>query len=445
MTSCLSEPPTDRRTAPRGFLPVILAAQSVIPLSIAGTAIALPQISDDIGADPVPLQWVVNGFNIAFALCTVVWGAAGDRLGHRRVFLAGVTVSVIGATGSAAARGLLALDASRAVAGVGAAAVLTGATALISASYSGAARTRAFAVFGTVNGLGLALGPSVSGALVSTLGWRSVFAAQGLVLGAALLASRRVPFSATGTAPGSSGPRGAVLDLSLLRRPRFAAMLLVPIAGAVGFVTFLTYLPNALGGIHGFTPDAAGLLMLAATAPVLVSPVVVGALVSRRRVAPGTVIGLSLTALVLGDLLMVVLRPGLPVVLVVVPMVLVGLGFGLPVGLVDGEALAAVPSERAGAAAGLLNLARIGSEAVAVAAYAALLSALITGRVGDPEVAQRAAAGHPSAPAAYADALHVVAPVLAAVVVVLALAVRWLLRPTGPQAAEPAGIDPKQV
>ena len=59
----------------------ILVAQFVIPMSITGTAIALPPISDDLGTAAGPLQWVVNGFNVPFALSAVLWGAAADRIG----------------------------------------------------------------------------------------------------------------------------------------------------------------------------------------------------------------------------------------------------------------------------------------------------------------------------------------------------------------------------
>ena len=83
-----SPPPT---TAPsRAVLPVILLAQFVIPLSIAGTAVGLPAISVELGAEPVLLQGIVNGFNIAFAVCTLVWGAIADRIGPGRAFFFGV-------------------------------------------------------------------------------------------------------------------------------------------------------------------------------------------------------------------------------------------------------------------------------------------------------------------------------------------------------------------
>ncbi|YAL83443.1 MFS transporter [Dermacoccaceae bacterium W4C1] len=403
-------------------LPVILLAQFVIPMSIAGTAVAMPDISDDLGTSPTLLQWVVNGFNVAFALSTLIWGALADRVGHRLAFRAGVAIAALGSLGSALAPNLWVLDAARVLTGIGAAAVLTGATALISGSYAGAARTRAFAIFGTVNGLGLAVGPGLSGVVVAGLGWRGVFVAQAAVLVLAWLGSVALPVVSSGA------PGGPALDLSLLRNPSFAGMLLVPVAGAFGFVTFLTYLPNALSGVHGMGPAGAGAFMLIATVPVLVAPVVVGALVTRVGLRSRPVILTSLIALLIGDLLMVLVRPDVPVVALIGPMLLIGLGFGLPIGLVDGEALAAVAPERAGTAAGLLNFARIGSEAIAVAGYSATLAAVLATRIADPTRARLAAAGHHVAPQAYADSLRIVAFGLAVVIAALLAGVLLLQR-----------------
>ncbi|PGX60859.1 hypothetical protein B6N40_09835 [Cutibacterium avidum] len=129
-------------TPSRWALPVILAAQLVMPLSIAGTAVALPQIAAQLGSTPGPLQWIVNGFNMAFALCTLVWGPVADRVGHDRVFRLGVTIVLVASLASALAPSLLFLDAARVLAGIGAAAVLTGATAVLSLAWEGPARTK---------------------------------------------------------------------------------------------------------------------------------------------------------------------------------------------------------------------------------------------------------------------------------------------------------------
>ncbi|CCQ13980.1 Permease of the major facilitator superfamily protein [Rhodococcus sp. AW25M09] len=356
----------------RAVLPVVLAAQFVVPMSISGTAIALPVIAADLGSDPTPLQWVVNGFNVAFALFTVVWGAVSDRIGHRTSFRIGVLLTATASLVSAFAPSLLLLDAARVFAGIGAAAVLVGSTSILSLHFQGTERATAFALFGTVNGLGLALGPTISGLLIAAIDWRGVFVAQALVLLVAAVGTLTLPvLRAHSTAD-------RLLDFRLLRNRRFLALCLVPVAGAIGFVTLLTYLPAALSAVASLTPGRAGLFMLAMTIPVLIAPLTVARL-SRMfdAVTPTRVILASLGCLVVGNLGMLALQPSVPLAAVVIPMILVGFGFGLPIGLVDGEALAAVPPHSSGTAAGVLNLFRIGSEALMVVAVTVTTAAII--------------------------------------------------------------------
>lgn len=415
--------PSTRTEPGKLTLPVVLAAQFVIPMSIAGTAIALPDIALELGDNPGPLQWVVNGFNLAFALFTVVWGAISDRIGHRASFRIGVALTGLAGVASAAAPTLIVLDVARILAGVGAAAVLVGSTSILASTYSGAARATAFAAFGTVNGLGLALGPTIAGLLVGGIGWRGVFLTQAVILAIAFAGTLALPHirpDSAGTSP--------VLDFALLRNRKFLGLCLVPVAGAIGFVTLLTYLPNALSGIVAMDAASAGLLMLVMTAPVLLAPAAVARLITAGRTTPTTVIHVSLAALILGDLGLLLLRPDGSLWWIVGPMVLVGFGFGLPIGLVDGEALASVPPHSTGTAAGVLNLFRIGGEALLVAGYAWLLSSLVTDRLsGDPE-ADAAAAGLPGHAHEYAVAFHDVVGILVVLVGVVAAAAIVLTR-----------------
>ena len=230
MTATSTQSKTTAAAPPsRWTLPIILIAQFVTPMSIAGTAIALPKISTDLGTQTTALQWVVNGFNVAFALGVLAWGALSDRIGYRLTFVIGSILFAATSLISAASPSLLLLDAMRIIAGIGAAAILTGASSMLSNAFTGSARARAFALFGTVNGLGLALGPTISGALVAGVGWRGVFAVHGLILAAVALSSRVLPAAAPAVAP-STSDRAPLLDLSLLRNREFLAMCLVPVA-----------------------------------------------------------------------------------------------------------------------------------------------------------------------------------------------------------------------
>ncbi|MFH9348993.1 MFS transporter [Kitasatospora sp. NPDC017646] len=416
-------------------LAAVLLAVFVVPMSISGTAVALPDIGTSTHADLAPLQWVVNAFNVAFACFTLVWGSIADVIGRVKAFTAGVALYALGSLASAVATNVVWLDAARALTGIGGAAIFSCGAAIISTVFDGPARAKAFAMFGTIAGIGVAIGPSLAGALVQGLGWRWVFAVHAVALALVLLAvpavSRAMPsdggsggrIDVPGSALfvvamvllttaivqgsqwgwGSAGVLGLfvgavvvlvvfvavenrsahpMLDLSVLRNRRFVGLCLVPVAASFGFVTMLTYLPSYLTAVTGRDTGAAGLLMLLLTAPVLILPMLAAKLVGRG-VSALTLIYLSLVCLVVGDLALTLLSPSVTVLVLAAPMLVTGAGMGLSAGLVDGQALAMVDPAKAGMAAGFLNTLRLGSEAVAVAVYGSALATVLGTRVTD--------------------------------------------------------------
>ncbi|MFG2692973.1 MFS transporter [Kitasatospora sp. NPDC048407] len=425
-------PGHQRRTL---ILVAVLLAVFVVPTSISGTGVALPYIGSDLDAGLVPLQWVVNAFNVAFACSTLAWGSIADIIGRVRAFALGATIYAAASLVSVLAGNVILLDVARALAGIGGAAIFSGGTALLSTVFEGPARGRVFALFGTVAGIGVSFGPSLSGALIESAGWRWVFAVHVIVLAVVLLAvptMRRAVqetrtqgaridilgsalfvlamlLLTTGIAQGPqwgwTGPgvlglfAGTVvvlaifaavekrkehpmLDLSIVTNRRFMAICLVPVAGSFGFVTMLTYLPSYLTAAGGYPSGAAGAIMLMLTAPMLVLPLVTAKLVAKGVSAIG-IIHLSLALLVVGAVGLELFEPDINLGLVALPMVITGTGYALAAGLVDGQALALVAPERAGMAAGFLNTMRLGSEAVAVAVYGSLLATVINGRTRD--------------------------------------------------------------
>ncbi|MYW64060.1 MFS transporter [Streptomyces sp. SID8379] len=461
-TTAVPVPPVEAGGRKRLTLGAVLLAVFVVPMSISGTAVELPGIGADLHASDAALQWVVNAFNVAFACCTLVWGSVADIMGRVRVFAAGAFLFALAAAGSAFASDPLALDAARALAGVGGAAIFSAGAAILSTAYEGAERARAFALFGAVAGIGVSLGPTFAGQLVAGVGWRWVFALHAAALLVALCAvpviARTVPDSVRGSArldvPGglvfvaatvllttgivqasqwgwmSAGTvalfaaalvalavfvvverRSAhpVLDLGLLRERRFLGLALVPVAASFGFVTLLTYLPSYLTAVTGRDSSAAGRLMLLLTLPVPAFPVLAARLV-ERGVGARKLILVSLGCLVVGDLGLLLFSPHAAVAVIALPMIVTGAGMGLSAGLVDGQALALVAPEKAGMAAGFVNTLRLGSEAVAVAVYGSVMASLV-------------GAGH-----AYDSAFHGLLWGLAAACLVLGLVVAWLLR-----------------
>jgi hypothetical protein len=139
-------------------------------------------------------------------------------------------------------------------------------------------------------------------------------------------------------------------------------------------------------------------------APVLIGPTIAAQVIARcPGVRPMSIMNVATVALVAGDVGMLLLSPHISLVYLIVPMVLLGFGFGFPIGLVDGEAPAAVHERHSGTAAGVSNSMRLGSEAVVVGAYAAIITALLRSHIADSLVAQQTAAGAAGHASIYTD------------------------------------------
>jgi MFS family permease len=372
-------------------LPTLLLGVFLVPISIAGVATALPSIARDLGSQPTELQWIVNGFNAAFAVFTLVWGVISDRVGYKVTWLIGVIGSIFALAFCALTPNLLSLDVARILAGLFAAAIGTSTPAIIAGAYSGAARTRGFALFGTALGLGLAIGPTISGGLTAAFGWRGVFVAI------AVLTAITLAFSAT--VPAIKHERHAeakIIDVHLLRNARFMSAVLMPVIQAFGYVTLLTYLPVALSSVYGLSAGRLAVVMIALTGGALIGPALGARLVTTSpRISVHGIFYTSIALMLIGNAGMLLIAASVPLWVLLIPMILLGFSFGLPLGLIDGAAMAAVPPASSGSASGLIQFARLGSEAVVIGVYAAIVAALIAARVTDPALAEDVAAGLP--------------------------------------------------
>lgn len=136
---------------------------------------ALPVMAEDLGASLEQLQWIVNAYSLAFASLILFAVALGDRLGRRRVFVAGIAVFTAASALCALATDPGMLIAARAIQGAGAAAVMPLSLALLAGAVPAKTRPLAIGIWGGVAGLGVALGPLVGGAVVEGLTWHAIF------------------------------------------------------------------------------------------------------------------------------------------------------------------------------------------------------------------------------------------------------------------------------
>ena len=174
--------------------------------------VALPAIQRDLHASIAGMQWVVESYALFLAALLLVGGSLGDRFGRRKVFMIGVAVFVGASVACALSRSIGTLVAARAVQGIGAALLMPGSLALISASFPEKLRGRAIGTWSGFSGITAAVGPVIGGFLVDHYSWAWAFLIN-LPIGIAVLviAAWRVPESRNRSARGSADAQGAVL------------------------------------------------------------------------------------------------------------------------------------------------------------------------------------------------------------------------------------------
>jgi MFS family permease len=159
--------------------PVLVASLGVLTVALdAAVNIAFPAISAALGVPATSIQWIVLTYMITFAIALVPAGRMADRVGHARVFRAGLALTGVAHVCCGLAPTWAWLLAARLGQGVGAGLVMASAPALVSLATRVGRRGRAFGRLGAAASLGAVLGPLGSGILVGALGWRVVYLAR---------------------------------------------------------------------------------------------------------------------------------------------------------------------------------------------------------------------------------------------------------------------------
>ena len=178
---------------------VVLAA-TILGSSMAfidGTVVnvALPALQSGLHASISEVQWVVEAYALMLAALLLVGGSLGDLFGRRKVYVAGVAIFALASAGCGLARTIDMLIWTRAIQGVGAALLIPGSLALITASFPEETRGRAIGTWSGFSAITAGIGPVMGGWLIEHSTWRWVFFLNVPIALAVLVLSAKIPES----------------------------------------------------------------------------------------------------------------------------------------------------------------------------------------------------------------------------------------------------------
>ncbi|WP_424814856.1 MFS transporter [Roseococcus sp. YIM B11640] len=398
------------------LVPVII---STIDISLTSTA--LPTIARDIGTSSATSIWVVNAYYLVVVASLLPFAAMGEIFGHRRVFLAGQVLFMAGALASGLAWSLPSLVASRALLGLGAAAISAVTPALIRYIYPPHQLGRGLGLYVLVVGVSFTTGPTMVSLVLSVASWPWLYLCNlpvGLValalslrslpatersmrrfdaasaalcaaffalilfglaaiahrLGAPAVLAAWLAAAACGFAllRREAGRPAPILAMDLFRIPLFALSSATSIcAFTVQGLSFVV-LPFLLHNGFGYSQAETGLLITPWPATLAVMTLVAAPM--GDRYPPGILGGCGLLVLMAGLASVALLPPGAGAVDIMWRLALCGVGFGFFQTPNMRAIMASAPRERSGGASGIVATSRLLGQAIGAAIVALCLS-----------------------------------------------------------------------
>ena len=307
-------------TSPNRWLSLIsiCAVTALVWVTASDISLALPTIAREFGGSMDTLQWAVNGYFLAGSLI-IVGGKLGDIFGRRFVFAMGTLLILVGSVVAGLAQDPTMLIIGRVIEGVGAAAILPSALAIVAVSFSGRERDTAIGAWIATCWGAQAVGPLVGGLLITALSWQWIFW-MNLPIGIVALAlmwkttpesseegaDRRIDIGGALTLVGGIGlisyglvqadtasprelagyflvallllvafvmierrVRNPVVQLAIFRRGRFNGAVLANLIANVIFGAAIFFMALYLQVVEDMSPLRAGVMRLPATIPIL--------------------------------------------------------------------------------------------------------------------------------------------------------------------------------
>ncbi|MEA2196835.1 MAG: hypothetical protein QOJ25_886 [Solirubrobacteraceae bacterium] len=402
--------PTEPISRARRLLILGICCMSLLIVGLDATIVnvALPAIHRSLHASVSGLQWTIDAYTLVIASLLMLAGSTADRIGRRRVFQIGLALFSLGSLLCSLAPNLGLLIAFRMVQAVGGSMLNPVAMSIIRNVFEDPReRAQAIGLWGGVVGISFALGPVVGGALVDSVGWRSIFLVNVPVgLAAIVLTALFVPESRA-PRPRRIDPVGQVLVITMLASLTYAiiqgpssgwsspeilglfALSLASLAGLIGYelhteeplidVRFFRSAPfagasmiaicafGALGGflflntlylqdVRGLSPFHAGLYTLPLAVMTLIFAPLSGRLVGRRGARPSLVV--AGCALTIASLMLTHLTATTSMGYLLLSYFIFGFGFGLVNPPITNTAVSGMPAAQAGVASAVASTSR---------------------------------------------------------------------------------------
>jgi EmrB/QacA subfamily drug resistance transporter len=394
----------------------------IVSLDVTALNVALPSMQHELDAGTSGLQWTIDAYTLVLASLLMLAGSTADRVGRKRVFMAGLIVFSLGSLLCSLAPSLDALIAFRMLQAIGGSMLNPVAMSIITNTFTDPReRARAIGVWGAVVGISMAAGPLIGGLLVESVGWRSIFWVNLPVgLTALLLTLRYVPESrapkarrpdpvgqllvialfgsltyaiieAPSSGPGTVAPFAAValvallgllryeprreeplIDLRFFRSVPFSGATVIAISAFAGLGGFLFLSTLYLQNVRGLDALHAGLWMLPMAVPTFLCAPLSGRLVgSRGPRLPLLIAGLAMTT---SGVLFAAFEAETSDVTLFAGYVLFGIGFGFVNAPITNTAVSGMPRAQAGVAAAVASTSRQLGQTLGVAVIGAVLA-----------------------------------------------------------------------
>ncbi|MFI8340172.1 MFS transporter [Streptomyces sp. NPDC085639] len=408
-------------------LVLAICCMSLLIVSLDNTVlnVALPSMRRDLDASVSGLQWSIDAYTLVLASLLMLAGSTADRIGRRKVFVAGLVAFTVGSLLCSLAPSLDWLIVFRMVQAVGGAMLNPVAMSIITNTFTDPAeRARAIGVWGAVGGISMAAGPLIGGVLVDSVGWRSIFLINLPIGLAALALTLRHIQESRAARPRRPDPLGQVLviallgsltygiieapaagwrsplimgcavvavasfvglliheprckepliDLRFFRSAPFSGATVIAISAFAGLAGFLFLNTLYLQDVRGLSALHAGLYMLPMAGLTVLFAPLAGRLVGSR--GPRICLLIAGVSMAASGLLFALFEAETSNPLLFTGYMLFGLGFGMVNAPITNTAVSGMPRSQAGVAAAIASTSRQTGGTLGVAVIGSVLAA----------------------------------------------------------------------